>query len=102
METTINIDNIKCGGCANTIRKNMIEFKGVSDVIVDVEKESVVLKHDTAIDLEGIKQKLHSLGYPEKGTAEGFDKLASGVKSYVSCAIGRLTDDETDKSHKSN
>ncbi len=101
METTINIDNIKCGGCANTIRKNMLEFKGVNDVVVDVEHESVLLKHEAAIDVPGIKQKLHSLGYPEKGTAEGFDKLASGVKSYVSCAIGRFSDDETDKSHKS-
>lgn len=95
METTIVIDNLKCGGCANTIKKNVQEFEHVTHVTVEPENERVIISYTQAIDIPAIKSKLHSLGYPEKDTAQGFDKFASNIKSYVSCAIGRLTDDET-------
>lgn len=94
METVIVIDNLKCGGCASTIKKNLQPFKNVEDVVVDPETDKVTITHQQAIDLGAIKDKLHSLGYPERDTTEGLDKLASSVKSYVSCAIGKLTKEE--------
>lgn len=94
METKILIDNIKCGGCANTIRKSLSFFKGVQEVEVDPENELVTLEHSDILDLKAVKEKLHQLGYPEKGTAEGFDKFSSNVKSYVSCAIGKFSDNK--------
>lgn len=94
METKILIDNIKCGGCANTIRKSLSSFEGVQEVKVDPENELVTLEHSDILDLKAVKEKLHQLGYPEKGTAEGFDKFSSNVKSYVSCAIGKFSDNE--------
>lgn len=99
METTILIDNLKCGGCANTIKKNVQTFAHVKNVVVEPENERLIVSYDEEIDLEAIKDKLHSLGYPEKNTTEGIDKLASNLKSYVSCAIGRLTPEEEIK-HK--
>ena len=97
METTILIDNLKCGGCANTIKKNVQVFEHVNSVTVEPENERVIISYTEAIDLDGIKNKLHSLGYPEKNTTEGIDKLTSNIKSYVSCAIGRLTPEEEAK-----
>jgi hypothetical protein len=31
------------------------------------------------------------MGYPEKGTLDGFDKFAANAKSNVSCAIGKIS-----------
>jgi len=97
METIIIIDNLKCGGCANTITKNILAFDNVENVKVEPENDKVIIGHEKTIDLTAIKDKLHSLGYPEKDTTEGLDKVASNIKSYVSCAIGKLTDKEEKK-----
>jgi copper chaperone len=35
-----------------------------------------------------VKEKLKTLGYPEDGEANG---LGSKAKSYVSCAIGKMS-----------
>ncbi len=35
MEYQIQVDNIKCGGCANSVRKNVLKIDGVSEVQVD-------------------------------------------------------------------
>ena len=34
---TIEILNLKCGGCANTIKKGIVYIEVISDVIVDLE-----------------------------------------------------------------
>ncbi len=97
METTILIDNLKCGGCAATIKKNVTVFSNVELIEVFPGEDKIVIHHQLNIELEKIKEKLHQIGYPEKGTAEGFDKAFSNAKSYVSCAIGKLTGDEEEK-----
>lgn len=90
---SITVDHLKCGGCANTIRKNVLEFEGVKKVSVKPETGQVDIEFEGAIDLNAIKNRLKELGYPETGTTEGLEKFGSNVKSYISCAIGRMTDD---------
>jgi hypothetical protein len=36
-------------------------------------------------------EKLQDMGYPEKGSIEGFEAGVSNIKSYVSCAIGKMS-----------
>jgi copper chaperone len=93
MKTKIIIDNMKCGGCAGSIKKGLKSFTEVSEVVVDVENESVEITHNDDLPIEKLKEKLSSMGYPEKGTLEGFDKFAANAKSYVSCAIGKISND---------
>jgi copper chaperone len=44
---------------------------------------------------EAIKQtvidKVRSMGYPEKGSVAGLEAGLTNAKSFVSCAIGRMT-----------
>lgn len=87
----IHVDHLKCGGCANTIRKAVLEFEGVKKVEVDPERQMVDILSEAEVNLAGIKKRLRSLGYPEAGTSEGLEKFGSHVKSYISCAIGRLS-----------
>ena len=35
--------------------------------------------------------KLKSMGYPEKGSVAGIEAGITNAKSFVSCAIGRMT-----------
>jgi len=90
MHALIEIENLKCGGCATTITRSLAQLTGVSSVQVDKEKELVELELASETSLNAARQKLRELGYPEKNTVHGFSKLAAGAKSYVSCAIGRF------------
>jgi copper chaperone len=91
MKTSIAITNLKCGGCASTITHSLSQIKGASLITVNKETETVELSYDDAAVLVEVKDKLLKLGYPEKGTTEGLEKLAAGARSYISCAIGKLS-----------
>ena len=84
------IDNLKCGGCEKTILKGLNALDGVADVSVDHELKMVSLQADPAMRAT-ILEKLQDMGYPEKGSIEGFEAGVSNIKSYVSCAIGKMS-----------
>ncbi len=88
MKTTLYIQNLKCGGCANTITKNVSSIDAVTEVSVNVEENSVSFYYPTEEKLIEVKEKLKVLGYPEDGEA---NSLGSKAKSYVSCAIGKMS-----------
>ncbi len=100
MKTNVIVDNLKCGGCASTIKKGLLSFSEVSEVNVNTETDTIEITHVDNFDQKKLKDKLHSMGYPEKGTIEGFDKLVTGAKSYVSCAIGKLSKEEEEEQIK--
>ncbi len=89
MSYTIQVENIKCGGCANTITTKLKALEGVSDVNIDIEKGEVSIDSDTALRDQVIATLL-KLGYPESGTAEGIAAAKAKAKSFVSCAVGRI------------
>ncbi len=88
METTIHIQNLKCGGCANTITKGISSMESIGNVLVNVEESTVTFSYSTEEQLEEVKNKLKSMGYPEDGEA---NTLGAKAKSYVSCAIGKMS-----------
>ena len=89
--TTLEILNLKCGGCANSIKKGLLSIEGVNDVSVDLDtsKVSIDTTNDSIIKL--VKEKLSSMGYPEVGDA---NTVIHKAKSFVSCATGRMTPEE--------
>ncbi len=88
METTIHIQNLKCGGCANTISKGISSIEAIQNVLVNVEESNVTFSYDKEEQVEEVKNKLKSMGYPEDGEA---NTLGVKAKSYVSCAIGKMS-----------
>ena len=86
MTTEIRIENLKCGGCAATIKKGILSLGAIEKVNIDVEK-SIVLVSSRNENLEEIKSKLSKLGYPEVGDK---NTMIHKAKSFVSCAVGRL------------
>lgn len=83
----IIIANVKCDGCATTIKKELLKITGVKSAVVDVEKDMVTVSYDDAVPRSLVIDKLHSLGYPEATEKNG---LLLQLKSYASCMIGRL------------
>ena len=90
MKTSIQIENIKCGGCVNSIRRTLASLNGVFGVSIDIESGEVTIDHTDEVIREQLAAKLLSMGYPEVGTVKGFAALKAGAKSYISCTIGRM------------
>jgi copper chaperone len=89
MKHVIEVENIRCGGCANTITHTLEKLDGVSSVSVDIENGRVTVTTDRD-DREPLVAALLNNGYPEKGSAQGLQAARAKAKSFVSCAIGKL------------
>ncbi len=89
MSYTVSVENIKCGGCANTIRTKLELVEGVETISIDIESGCVTIDGDET-QRETVIVTLLKLGYPETGTTEGIASAKAKAKSFVSCAIGRL------------
>lgn len=87
MESRLEIQNLKCGGCANTIITQLSKLNGIADVHVDNDANEVTFSYTSESELEAVKKKLSDLGYPIDGEANPLGKKA---KSFVSCAVGRM------------
>jgi len=87
MKTTIQIQNLKCGGCAHTIISSLNGLDNISDVQINVETSEVSFNYLTEVDKKAVYQKLKSLGYP---AVEEENSLGLKAKSYISCAIGKI------------
>lgn len=82
----ITIANLKCNGCATTIKKELLKIKGVKNAGVDIDKDKITVSYEE-ITRDVIISKLHSLGYPEATEKNG---LLLQLKSYSSCMIGKI------------
>ena len=89
MSFSISVENIKCGGCASSIRKALSAIEGVAAVDVNIEQGEVRVEGEAA--RPAVAKRLLELGYPERGTASGLSAAAAKAKSFVSCAIGRTS-----------
>ncbi len=90
MQTTVEIQNLKCGGCATTILNKLKALKQVRHVFVDTDTSVVSFEYDTEDDLQQVTATLAKLGYPLVNEKNSLGKKA---KSFVSCAMGRMATD---------
>jgi len=85
----IEVENIKCGGCAGSIRKGLSALEGVGTVEVDIEGGVVEVEAGEELRPE-VARKLASMGYPETGSVQGLKSAGAKARSFVSCAVGRM------------
>jgi copper chaperone CopZ len=83
----IMVANLKCNGCATTVKKELQKIEGIQTVEVDIENDCVDVSYEN-VDRDVIIKKLHALGYPEATEKNG---LLLQLKSYASCMIGRVS-----------
>lgn len=87
MKTTLEIQNLKCGGCANTIVNRLSELKDVLEIKVDNTNDTVSFNYSNENDLTEVKNLLVKLGYPVAGEKNA---LTTKAKSFMNCAVGRI------------
>ena len=87
MTTTLEIQNLKCGGCAHTITSKLNNLEGIQNVSVDTNSNTVSFENELASEVESATKLLSKLGYPVNGDVNSIGKKA---KSFVSCAVGRM------------
>jgi copper chaperone len=66
---------------------------GVSMVEVNVECRMVSIYGEN-LDRDAIAAHLLKMGYPESGSVEGIKAATAKAKSFVSCAIGKVSSDD--------
>lgn len=90
MQMKFEVENLKCGGCARTIEDTLGADPRVARVTVDVANH--IVEVDTgAGSRQDFAATLARIGYPEKGSIEGLRSAAAVAKSFVSCAVGRVS-----------
>jgi len=95
MRKSFAVQNIRCEGCANSIKKALSPHFEYIEVDLTKMPRIVTVELQSEEDEERLKEILISLGYPMVD-----DKLSKGAelgakaKSFVSCAIGKFTLDK--------
>lgn len=90
MKQTFEVKNVKCGGCANTLKKSLLDEFGEVEVDLEVEPRQITLEIEEN-QTEALKVKLRSLGYPlTSDELSTFQEVGTTAKSFVSCAIGKM------------
>lgn len=87
MKTTLEIQNLKCGGCESTIKKKLRNLPFVSNLEINIDNSTVSFDALPPEETERVVIKLSELGYP---VLDEKNSLGKKAKSYISCAIGRI------------
>lgn len=92
MIQTFEVANVRCGGCANTITKALLEA-GFQEISIDLscEPRKVTVEAVNEAQLAQFSTILRKLGYPLANEAIGkIDSAGLQFKSFVSCAVGKF------------
>jgi len=90
MKQTFAVNNVKCGGCAHTLKTKLAAQFG--DVEVNLDK----MPREITLDIEeeqlgNLKQALRKTGYPlVDDELSAIENIETKAKSFVSCAIGKM------------
>jgi copper chaperone CopZ len=83
--------NIKCDGCANTIRKKLLDDYGPVHINLEVEPRVLTLQVQEDFDEAAFRAKMIKMGYPlADEDLSTIESVGAKAKSYVSCAIGKM------------
>lgn len=90
MKHILKVENVKCSGCANTLRSKLEEKFGKIEVNLEIIPREITLDIDEN-RLNELAEALKGLGYPLSSQKLGLiDSTTSKAKSFVSCAIGKM------------
>jgi len=90
MKQTFKIQNVKCGGCASTLKSKLADQFSDVEVNLEVEPREITLDVDDT-QMEALRTMLRGLGYPMSDEKLNlFETSTTKAKSFVSCAVGKV------------
>jgi len=91
MEQTFEVLNVKCSGCASTLKSKLSKEFGEIAVNLNVLPRNITLEIDDK-KIDKLAKALRELGYPLASEEMNFmDSTSAKAKSFVSCAIGKMS-----------
>lgn len=87
MKQTVEIHDLKCGGCEATIKNKLKSLKGGDEVSVNLEKSTVSFATEAGEAFTAAEKMLSKFGYPLVTDKNSLGKIA---KSYISFTLGRM------------
>ncbi len=90
MKQTFEVINVKCGGCANTLKTALKKEFGEVEVNLDIVPRQITLDIEESA-MPALRKKLKSLGYPMSDEdLSSIEEFSTTAKSFVSCAVGKM------------
>jgi copper chaperone len=90
MKESFEVFNVKCGGCASTLKTKLAKEFGKIEVNLNVLPRKITLNMENK-DVDKLSKALRELGYPLASDEMSFmDSTSAKAKSFVSCAIGKM------------
>ena len=90
MKQTFQVENVKCNGCATTLKNKLVDSFGEIKVNLEVEPREITLDIDEK-RVDELQTVLRGLGYPLTTDELGMvDNTTAKFKSFVSCAVGKI------------
>lgn len=90
MKKTYEVENVKCGGCANTLKTKLKDIFGEVEVDLEVFPRKITLDIEEK-QIDELKISLRKMGYPlSTDQLSTLENVGAKAKSFVSCAIGKM------------
>lgn len=67
MNQTVKVENMKCAGCAGTVKTNLEAIKGVQEAEVDLATYTVALETEREVEIVELKDALSDTPYKVTG-----------------------------------
>jgi len=87
MRSSIYIQNLRCGGCANTITKALENLEGITNVSVDVDDNRVSFATENDQSKLATVMTLKNIGYPPSTEQ---NSIRHKSKAIISCVKGKI------------
>ncbi len=90
MKQSFKVLNVKCGGCASTLKEKLLNDFGEVEVNLNIEPREITLYIEDE-KVTQLAKVLKGLGYPLTTEDMGFvESTSTKAKSFVSCAVGKM------------
>lgn len=84
MKTTLDIENMSCASCAQTIEDTVKRVEGVEDAVVNFANEQATVYHDSSVAKEDIIKAIEQAGYGVKTEdKKGFNYKKEAIKAWI-------------------
>ena len=91
MKESFEVFNVKCGGCASTLKSKLSKEFGKIEVNLNVLPRKITLDMKNK-NVDELSKALRELGYPLAAEEMSFmDNTSAKAKSFVSCAMGKMS-----------
>ncbi len=90
MKQTFEVMNVKCNGCANTLKSKLAKEFGDVEVNLETMPRQITLDIKPE-DIDKLRNILKTIGYPMSDEElNGVENVTAKAKSFISCAAGKI------------